>query len=159
MTENGNGQDSDSDWSHFSHASYGSFLLAKALILNYQPHTDRAKYCNKNVNVEEIYRCVILKILHVHKFRLFTFVFKRQVQFQTSVLKSAPCSESQLSISRVCLQRRPSLLLVFLLLFSPLLADQSCPGDVDFQNSDWDIKTITSAMKFYLRYGCLLQSD
>ncbi|XP_062341703.1 oligophrenin-1 isoform X1 [Osmerus eperlanus] len=29
--------------------------------------------------------------------------------------------------------------------------DQACPGDVDFQNSDWDVKTITSAMKFYLR--------
>uniref|UniRef100_A0A8C7LCL5 Oligophrenin 1 n=1 Tax=Oncorhynchus kisutch TaxID=8019 RepID=A0A8C7LCL5_ONCKI len=26
-----------------------------------------------------------------------------------------------------------------------------CPGDVDFHSSDWDIKTITSAMKFYLR--------
>uniref|UniRef100_A0A674B3W6 Oligophrenin 1 n=1 Tax=Salmo trutta TaxID=8032 RepID=A0A674B3W6_SALTR len=30
--------------------------------------------------------------------------------------------------------------------------DQKCPGDVDFHSSDWDIKTITSAMKFYLRY-------
>ena len=29
--------------------------------------------------------------------------------------------------------------------------DPTCPGDVDFQNNDWDIKTITSAMKFYLR--------
>ncbi|KAM3869272.1 oligophrenin-1 [Diretmus argenteus] len=29
--------------------------------------------------------------------------------------------------------------------------DPTCPGDVDFQSSDWDIKTITSAMKFYLR--------
>uniref|UniRef100_A0A674B2B5 Oligophrenin 1 n=1 Tax=Salmo trutta TaxID=8032 RepID=A0A674B2B5_SALTR len=29
---------------------------------------------------------------------------------------------------------------------------QKCPGDVDFHSSDWDIKTITSAMKFYLRY-------
>nr|XP_046176369.1 oligophrenin-1-like isoform X1 [Oncorhynchus gorbuscha] len=29
--------------------------------------------------------------------------------------------------------------------------DQKCPGDVDFHSSDWDIKTITSAMKFYLR--------
>uniref|UniRef100_A0A8C8GA67 Oligophrenin 1 n=1 Tax=Oncorhynchus tshawytscha TaxID=74940 RepID=A0A8C8GA67_ONCTS len=28
---------------------------------------------------------------------------------------------------------------------------QKCPGDVDFHSSDWDIKTITSAMKFYLR--------
>ncbi|VTJ65295.1 Hypothetical predicted protein, partial [Marmota monax] len=26
-----------------------------------------------------------------------------------------------------------------------------CPGDVDFHNSDWDIKTITSSLKFYLR--------
>ncbi|XP_012678397.1 oligophrenin-1 isoform X2 [Clupea harengus] len=29
--------------------------------------------------------------------------------------------------------------------------DSKCPGDVDFNSSDWDIKTITSAMKFYLR--------
>uniref|UniRef100_A0A8C7Q3F0 Oligophrenin 1 n=1 Tax=Oncorhynchus mykiss TaxID=8022 RepID=A0A8C7Q3F0_ONCMY len=29
--------------------------------------------------------------------------------------------------------------------------DQKCPGDVDFHSIDWDIKTITSAMKFYLR--------
>uniref|UniRef100_A0AAZ3RCZ0 Oligophrenin 1 n=1 Tax=Oncorhynchus tshawytscha TaxID=74940 RepID=A0AAZ3RCZ0_ONCTS len=29
--------------------------------------------------------------------------------------------------------------------------DQKCPGDVDFHSSEWDIKTITSAMKFYLR--------
>uniref|UniRef100_A0AAY5L190 Oligophrenin 1 n=1 Tax=Esox lucius TaxID=8010 RepID=A0AAY5L190_ESOLU len=29
--------------------------------------------------------------------------------------------------------------------------DQKCPGDVDFHSGDWDIKTITSAMKFYLR--------
>uniref|UniRef100_A0A667XSE2 Oligophrenin 1 n=1 Tax=Myripristis murdjan TaxID=586833 RepID=A0A667XSE2_9TELE len=29
--------------------------------------------------------------------------------------------------------------------------DPTCPGDVDFHSSDWDIKTITSAMKFYLR--------
>ncbi|XP_043913040.1 oligophrenin-1 isoform X2 [Protopterus annectens] len=29
--------------------------------------------------------------------------------------------------------------------------DPKCPGDVDLQNSDWDIKTITSALKFYLR--------
>ncbi|XDA90440.1 hypothetical protein R6Z07F_020037 [Ovis aries] len=26
-----------------------------------------------------------------------------------------------------------------------------CPGDIDFHNSDWDIKTITSSLKFYLR--------
>uniref|UniRef100_A0AAY5ES32 Oligophrenin 1 n=1 Tax=Electrophorus electricus TaxID=8005 RepID=A0AAY5ES32_ELEEL len=26
-----------------------------------------------------------------------------------------------------------------------------CPGDVDLNSSEWDIKTITSAMKFYLR--------
>uniref|UniRef100_A0A674B3S9 Oligophrenin 1 n=1 Tax=Salmo trutta TaxID=8032 RepID=A0A674B3S9_SALTR len=44
---------------------------------------------------------------------------------------------------------------VFLFVFnrlSPLPVDQKCPGDVDFHSSDWDIKTITSAMKFYLRY-------
>uniref|UniRef100_A0A670XV54 Oligophrenin-1 n=1 Tax=Pseudonaja textilis TaxID=8673 RepID=A0A670XV54_PSETE len=29
--------------------------------------------------------------------------------------------------------------------------DPKCPGDVDFQSSDWDIKTITSSLKFYLR--------
>ncbi|KAJ6663190.1 hypothetical protein lerEdw1_010326 [Lerista edwardsae] len=29
--------------------------------------------------------------------------------------------------------------------------DSKCPGDVDFQNSDWDIKTVTSSLKFYLR--------
>ncbi|XP_042334473.1 oligophrenin-1 [Sceloporus undulatus] len=29
--------------------------------------------------------------------------------------------------------------------------DPKCPGDVDFQNSDWDIKTITSSLKFYFR--------
>ncbi|KAG8554084.1 hypothetical protein GDO81_003653 [Engystomops pustulosus] len=29
--------------------------------------------------------------------------------------------------------------------------DVKCPGNVDLQTSDWDIKTITSALKFYLR--------
>uniref|UniRef100_A0AAY5EQN6 Oligophrenin 1 n=1 Tax=Electrophorus electricus TaxID=8005 RepID=A0AAY5EQN6_ELEEL len=29
--------------------------------------------------------------------------------------------------------------------------DPKCPGDVDLNSSEWDIKTITSAMKFYLR--------
>ncbi|KAJ8348788.1 hypothetical protein SKAU_G00273770 [Synaphobranchus kaupii] len=29
--------------------------------------------------------------------------------------------------------------------------DPKCPGDVDYHSSDWDIKTITSSMKFYLR--------
>ncbi|XP_019284126.1 oligophrenin-1 isoform X3 [Panthera pardus] len=29
--------------------------------------------------------------------------------------------------------------------------DPKCPGDVDFHYSDWDIKTITSSLKFYLR--------
>ncbi|KAL8181311.1 UNVERIFIED_CONTAM: Oligophrenin-1 [Gekko kuhli] len=29
--------------------------------------------------------------------------------------------------------------------------DPKCPGDVDLQNSGWDIKTIASALKFYLR--------
>ncbi|XP_027241518.1 oligophrenin-1 isoform X3 [Cricetulus griseus] len=33
--------------------------------------------------------------------------------------------------------------------------DPKCPGDVDFHNSDWDIKTITSSLKFYLRYVLL----
>ncbi|KAM6151520.1 oligophrenin-1 [Rhynchocyon petersi] len=29
--------------------------------------------------------------------------------------------------------------------------DSKCPGDLDFYNSGWDIKTITSSLKFYLR--------
>ncbi|XP_041112080.1 oligophrenin-1-like isoform X1 [Polyodon spathula] len=29
--------------------------------------------------------------------------------------------------------------------------DSKCPCDVDLQSNDWDIKTITSSMKFYLR--------
>lgn len=29
--------------------------------------------------------------------------------------------------------------------------DPKCPGDVDFLDNDWDIKTITSSLKFYLR--------
>ncbi|XP_012887100.1 PREDICTED: oligophrenin-1 [Dipodomys ordii] len=29
--------------------------------------------------------------------------------------------------------------------------DPKCPGDVDFHSSDWDTKTITSSLKFYLR--------
>ncbi|KAJ8266488.1 hypothetical protein GJAV_G00130990 [Gymnothorax javanicus] len=29
--------------------------------------------------------------------------------------------------------------------------DPKCPGDVDYHTSDWDINTITSSMKFYLR--------
>ncbi|XP_053340685.1 oligophrenin-1 isoform X1 [Clarias gariepinus] len=29
--------------------------------------------------------------------------------------------------------------------------DSKCPGDVDLNSNEWDIKTITSAMKFYLR--------
>ncbi|XP_004715497.1 oligophrenin-1 [Echinops telfairi] len=29
--------------------------------------------------------------------------------------------------------------------------DPKCPGDIDFHNSEWDIKTITSSLKFYLR--------
>ncbi|XP_063101607.1 oligophrenin-1 isoform X2 [Cavia porcellus] len=33
----------------------------------------------------------------------------------------------------------------------PRMVDPKCPGDVDFHNSDWDIKTITSSLKFYLR--------
>lgn len=33
-----------------------------------------------------------------------------------------------------------------------LLPDPKCPGDVDLQSGDWDIKTITSSLKFYLRY-------
>ncbi|KAF1533861.1 Oligophrenin-1, partial [Eudyptula albosignata] len=52
----------------------------------------------------------------------------------------------------------------FLLLFSDLSKlsggravhfvlplDPKCPGDVDLQSGDWDIKTITSSLKFYLR--------
>lgn len=35
------------------------------------------------------------------------------------------------------------------------ITDQANPGDVDFHSSDWDIKTITSALKFYLRYVSL----
>ncbi|MBN3301373.1 OPHN1 protein, partial [Amia calva] len=35
--------------------------------------------------------------------------------------------------------------------FSLFTPDPKCPGDVDFLSSDWDIKTITSSMKFYLR--------
>ena len=42
-------------------------------------------------------------------------------------------------------------MLTFLSFFSSQI-DPKCPGDVDFQNSDWDIKTITSSLKFYLRY-------
>lgn len=33
----------------------------------------------------------------------------------------------------------------------PSITDPVNPGDVDFHSSDWDIKTITSALKFYLR--------
>ncbi|KAG2463968.1 OPHN1 protein, partial [Polypterus senegalus] len=29
--------------------------------------------------------------------------------------------------------------------------DPKCPGDVDLQSGDWDVNTITSSMKFYLR--------
>ncbi|TRZ05878.1 hypothetical protein HGM15179_021229, partial [Zosterops borbonicus] len=28
--------------------------------------------------------------------------------------------------------------------------DAKCPGDMDLQSGDWDIKTITSSLKFYL---------
>ncbi|XP_008589417.1 PREDICTED: oligophrenin-1-like, partial [Galeopterus variegatus] len=38
-----------------------------------------------------------------------------------------------------------------LVVVAELIADPKCPGDVDFHNSDWDIKTITSSLKFYLR--------
>uniref|UniRef100_A0AAY4BLN9 Oligophrenin 1 n=1 Tax=Denticeps clupeoides TaxID=299321 RepID=A0AAY4BLN9_9TELE len=35
--------------------------------------------------------------------------------------------------------------------------DPKCPGDVDFSSGDWDSKTITSALKFYLRtHSCIL---
>lgn len=34
----------------------------------------------------------------------------------------------------------------------PLSVDSKCPADVDFNSSDMDIKTITSALKFYLRW-------
>uniref|UniRef100_A0A8C1PXL1 Oligophrenin 1 n=1 Tax=Cyprinus carpio TaxID=7962 RepID=A0A8C1PXL1_CYPCA len=33
----------------------------------------------------------------------------------------------------------------------PLSVDPKCPADVDFNSTDMDIKTITSALKFYLR--------
>lgn len=39
----------------------------------------------------------------------------------------------------------------FLIFFSHI--DPKCPGDVDFLDNDWDIKTITSSLKFYLRYA------
>lgn len=32
------------------------------------------------------------------------------------------------------------------------ITDPSNPGDVDVQISDWEATTITSALKFYLRY-------
>ncbi|XP_025789617.1 oligophrenin-1 [Puma concolor] len=35
---------------------------------------------------------------------------------------------------------------------SGMRQDPKCPGDVDFHYSDWDIKTITSSLKFYLRF-------
>jgi len=38
------------------------------------------------------------------------------------------------------------------LICPPLSADPKCPADVDFNSSDMDIKTITSALKFYLRW-------
>uniref|UniRef100_A0AAY4BP46 Oligophrenin 1 n=1 Tax=Denticeps clupeoides TaxID=299321 RepID=A0AAY4BP46_9TELE len=34
---------------------------------------------------------------------------------------------------------------------STVLSYPKCPGDVDFSSGDWDSKTITSALKFYLR--------
>ncbi len=34
----------------------------------------------------------------------------------------------------------------------PLSVDPKCPADVDFNSTDMDIKTITSALKFYLRW-------
>lgn len=37
-------------------------------------------------------------------------------------------------------------------MFDLSFVDPKCPGNVDLQSSDWDIKTITSALKFYLRY-------
>lgn len=40
-----------------------------------------------------------------------------------------------------------------------LLLDPTNPGDVDLQSSDWDIKTITSALKFYLRYVYLFVDE
>lgn len=38
------------------------------------------------------------------------------------------------------------------LICPPLSADPKCPADVDFNSTDMDIKTITSALKFYLRW-------
>lgn len=34
----------------------------------------------------------------------------------------------------------------------PLSVDPKCPADVDLNSPDMDIKTITSALKFYLRW-------
>uniref|UniRef100_A0A669DPG7 Oligophrenin 1 n=1 Tax=Oreochromis niloticus TaxID=8128 RepID=A0A669DPG7_ORENI len=39
-------------------------------------------------------------------------------------------------------------------LFSCSFIDPANPGDVDLHSSDWDVKTVTSALKFYLRYVC-----
>uniref|UniRef100_A0A669E1B5 Oligophrenin 1 n=1 Tax=Oreochromis niloticus TaxID=8128 RepID=A0A669E1B5_ORENI len=36
-------------------------------------------------------------------------------------------------------------------LFSCSFIDPANPGDVDLHSSDWDVKTVTSALKFYLR--------
>uniref|UniRef100_A0A672RBL3 Oligophrenin 1 n=1 Tax=Sinocyclocheilus grahami TaxID=75366 RepID=A0A672RBL3_SINGR len=36
-------------------------------------------------------------------------------------------------------------------IWPPLSVDPKCPADVDFNSTDMDIKTITSALKFYLR--------
>uniref|UniRef100_A0A4W6FGR5 Oligophrenin 1 n=1 Tax=Lates calcarifer TaxID=8187 RepID=A0A4W6FGR5_LATCA len=52
----------------------------------------------------------------------------------------------------------------FLLVSSDLLSsvDPTNPGDVDLHSSDWDVKTITSALKFYLRtlcFLCITESD
>lgn len=45
------------------------------------------------------------------------------------------------------------LLCCFVLVCS--ITGPSNAGDVDLQGSDWDVKTITSALKFYLRYVCM----
>lgn len=42
--------------------------------------------------------------------------------------------------------------LLFFLFFFGSIVDPANPGDVDVYSSDWDVKTITSALKFYLRY-------
>lgn len=41
---------------------------------------------------------------------------------------------------------------LFVFICPPLSVDPKCPADVDLNSTDMDIKTITSALKFYLRW-------